>query len=1033
MFISRRMMIVFVLFAIRSAAPQTVGGFPHADSGSAPVACQVRVVANDVVVSDEERRAAAYQVQPAGIVPNPGQWPYFAWPDTQLGVVRTRDGAGYLFFGSDGGCHNDCNSKTPRSGSITVSQGTLDHPLGLPVADPSPPPSEFLLPTSVNLPATMDYVGGGPVYRIPEGEPGAGDLLIVYHAERAANPFWSWLGLAKSSDEGYTWQDLGLIISPAHAYNPDGAVDIGDSTLVAAPDSVTGQKYFYLFFGSDTTYLSVARAAYEELLEAVSQQNSGTSSTVASSFFHKYYDGSWDQPGIGGQQSEIFPAVTGQTDGDSQVAWSAYRHRFVAIMDNGQYIAYGESVDGLHWPAMQVLLGTNPQTAVYGYANAIGVEADPAILGDTFYSYYTDFPQGVSWQPATLNRLTITTAATLKSIAPASITAGGAGFALTVNGDHFVKGSIVMWNGSPRATTFVSATQLRAQILSADITGAGQARVTVWNPAPCGGNSNAIPISIQASMPPSVTLLAGPEHVFAGEPFTLTWSSTNAAGCTAGGDWNGQKATSGSEVITPEAAGKQTYSLVCSGTGGTGEADVRIKVKAPTLSMTENFSPNSLTIPTSEGSPYGFCDFWVAKASNCAKQTNFGYGPTKVMQVYICLSGEVSTSGCSQQPQVTGPLSAAMLKDMDERLAAFNGTGMRLLLRFTYNFGPIGPGAMDAPIDVIAENIDQVAPIVRRHKDLVFALEAGFIGTWGEWHDSTIGNETATAQKIVLDRERNYFDGLFPILVRDVGQLVQYTGTLAPQPGLGMHDDYYASNSSDASTWSTCATRSGFCLSGYTTEQFQTYGANVAEKVMFAGEFGAFYPPLQSCSALNQYSYTYHPQSITLHPYPAVGTELQNEGCVKSFYNKVGTRIVLQNVKVIGDARPGGRLYVTATMVNDGYGRVIRERPVDLILIQNGLEAGKIEIPIEKMDLRALASEISPVPSTFAFEIRLPESLNRGPLTMALFIKDPASSLHPKAAYALPLNSLDKDAQALFNTTDGLNRIATFDIDRRNH
>jgi hypothetical protein len=157
MFISRRMMIVFVLFAIRSAAPQAVGGFPHADSGSAPVACQVRVVANDVVVSDEERRAAAYQVQPAGIVPNPGQWPYFAWPDTQLGVVRTRDGAGYLFFGSDGGCHNDCNSKTPRSGSITVSQGTLDHPLGLPVAaDPSPPPSEFLLPTSVNLPATMD-------------------------------------------------------------------------------------------------------------------------------------------------------------------------------------------------------------------------------------------------------------------------------------------------------------------------------------------------------------------------------------------------------------------------------------------------------------------------------------------------------------------------------------------------------------------------------------------------------------------------------------------------------------------------------------------------------------------------------------------------------------------------------------------------------------------------------------------------------------------------------------------------------------
>jgi Domain of unknown function (DUF4874)/Domain of unknown function (DUF4832) len=366
---------------------------------------------------------------------------------------------------------------------------------------------------------------------------------------------------------------------------------------------------------------------------------------------------------------------------------------------------------------------------------------------------------------------------------------------------------------------------------------------------------------------------------------------------------------------------------------------------------------------------------------------------------------------------------------MNERLAALYSTGMRLLLRFTYNFGPIGPGAMDAAIDVIAKNIDQVAPIVRRHKDLIFALEAGFIGTWGEWHDSTNGNDTAAAQKIVLDKERFYFDGLFPILVRDVGQLVQYTGTLSPQPGLGMHDDYYASNSSDASTWSPCAKRSGFCLSGYTTEQFQTYGANVAEKIMFAGEFGALYPSMQSCSALDQYSYTYHAQSITLHPYPAVGTELQNEGCVKSFYNKVGTRIILQTVKVIGDARPGGRLYVALTMVNDGYGRVIRERPVDLILLQDGQEAGRIEVPIEKMDLRTLASSRNPLSSTFAFRVGLPEKLHRGPITMALLIKDPAPSLRPRTAYALPLNSVDKDGQAIFSAAKGLNRIVTVNIE----
>lgn len=80
------------------------------------------------------------------------------------------------------------------------------------------------------------------------------------------------------------------------------------------------------------------------------------------------------------------------TDGDFQVAWSAYRNRFVGILDNGQYIAYGESTDGLQWPPMQILLGTNPQTPGYGYANAIGQGPDASILGQTFYSFYTAWP-----------------------------------------------------------------------------------------------------------------------------------------------------------------------------------------------------------------------------------------------------------------------------------------------------------------------------------------------------------------------------------------------------------------------------------------------------------------------------------------------------------------------------------------------------------------------------------------------------------------------------------------------------------------
>jgi uncharacterized protein (TIGR03437 family) len=90
---------------------------------------------------------------------------------------------------------------------------------------------------------------------------------------------------------------------------------------------------------------------------------------------------------------------------------------------------------------------------------------------------------------------------TLTSLSPSSAIAGGAGFTLTVNGSNFVPGSVVRWNGSNRATTFVSSTQLTAAIPNSDIAAAGSASVTVFNPSPDGGTSTALNFNITGTGP----------------------------------------------------------------------------------------------------------------------------------------------------------------------------------------------------------------------------------------------------------------------------------------------------------------------------------------------------------------------------------------------------------------------------------------------------------------------------------------------------------------------------------------------------
>src|SRR5258708_30098612 len=74
-------------------------------------------------------------------------------------------------------------------------------------------------------------------------------------------------------------------------------------------------------------------------------------------------------------------------------------------------------------------------------------------------------------------------------LVPAAVQPGSPAFTLTVNGTGFVSGSRGYWNGSLRATTFVSNSQLMAAIPASDVATATSGSVTVHNPG--GTISNA--------------------------------------------------------------------------------------------------------------------------------------------------------------------------------------------------------------------------------------------------------------------------------------------------------------------------------------------------------------------------------------------------------------------------------------------------------------------------------------------------------------------------------------------------------------
>jgi 6-phosphogluconolactonase len=112
---------------------------------------------------------------------------------------------------------------------------------------------------------------------------------------------------------------------------------------------------------------------------------------------------------------------------------------------------------------------------------------------------------------------------TITTISPSSAVAGGAAFTLTINGTNFVAASMVNFGGSAPANTFVNSTQLTAAIPASSIASAGPLAVTVTNPAPEAGTSNAMNFTVTSSAGtvPMISVLA-PSCAPAGEPLQLT-------------------------------------------------------------------------------------------------------------------------------------------------------------------------------------------------------------------------------------------------------------------------------------------------------------------------------------------------------------------------------------------------------------------------------------------------------------------------------------------------------------------------------
>ncbi len=128
--------------------------------------------------------------------------------------------------------------------------------------------------------------------------------------------------------------------------------------------------------------------------------------------------------------------------------------------------------------------------------------------------YVTNPPPGGGMASTSLS--VIAPEPTISSTSPTSIVAGTTSEPILINGQNFMTGATVQWNGTNIPATYLSSTQLQVQPTTAELASAGFVQLSVTNPSP---GTISPSISFDLTYPVTVTILDLPANDIVWDPF----------------------------------------------------------------------------------------------------------------------------------------------------------------------------------------------------------------------------------------------------------------------------------------------------------------------------------------------------------------------------------------------------------------------------------------------------------------------------------------------------------------------------------
>ena len=138
------------------------------------------------------------------------------------------------------------------------------------------------------------------------------------------------------------------------------------------------------------------------------------------------------------------------------------------------------------------------------------------------------------------------------------------------------------------------------------------------------------------------------------------------------------------------------------------------------------------------------------------------------------------------------PLDEARLSVLDEAMNRVREAGLKVVFRAAYGFTDSDYRVDPADLNLIRGHIAALSNRLSSHAPWVFAVQAGMLGPWGEWHGSVHGNPPSLESRLAV--VKSWLDGLPDTIFVQVRRPMFLRDLAAATPAVdfkrtGWHDD----------------------------------------------------------------------------------------------------------------------------------------------------------------------------------------------------------------------------------------------------